>query len=366
MRPSSAYGRSGFSLTPYVEGVTQGPYFSFEQYLKALAADGYEIVRSPFIPRWLTEKVRERGHTPWKALALFIGYARRLLDLVRARQYDGIYISDWFVPFGPGWLNELAPRCFTSSVLDLCDRVYEGHASDHGSVVSRFKRPEFVKRLATAVDEVVVVTRFMREDLLAVGRPITVISSSLNSARYSPWGKGNPYPTRRRLDRKPFHLQISEAAGGVARARPRASRIRHYCHWGSRFHFASLERASFPGRQRTRSARFDSSISGCTHSTTTNWVNGKAGMKAIQYMAMGIPVIATPVGVTPDLVVDGVNGYLATSTEEWTDAIVRLVRDAALRSRLGANGRALAESRYSTSALAPAYSDLFARVFRRG
>ncbi|HBZ68444.1 MAG TPA: hypothetical protein DEP35_01280 [Deltaproteobacteria bacterium] len=79
----------------------------------------------------------------------------------------------------------------------------------------------------------------------------------------------------------------------------------------------------------------------------------KCALKAIQYMACGIPVVASPVGVNPEVVGDGVCGYLPRSQAEWYERLSQLLQDPDLRQRLGEAGRARAEARYSVCAALP-------------
>ncbi len=65
------------------------------------------------------------------------------------------------------------------------------------------------------------------------------------------------------------------------------------------------------------------------------WARGKCGFKLIQYMACGIPVVASPVGVNTEIVKDGVNGLLATSDDEWYSSIKRLYDDSILCKKMG-------------------------------
>ena len=74
---------------------------------------------------------------------------------------------------------------------------------------------------------------------------------------------------------------------------------------------------------------------------------GKCGLKALQCMATGRPVVASPVGVNSEIVRDGENGFLASSTDEWVDALSRLAADGPLRARLGRTARATVEEGYS-------------------
>jgi glycosyltransferase involved in cell wall biosynthesis len=71
------------------------------------------------------------------------------------------------------------------------------------------------------------------------------------------------------------------------------------------------------------------------------------GLKALQYMAAGMPVVASAVGPLPTIVRDGENGFLATSPEEWGAALERLISERDLRLRLGAQGRIDIETRWS-------------------
>jgi len=96
----------------------------------------------------------------------------------------------------------------------------------------------------------------------------------------------------------------------------------------------------------------------------TPFVRGKSGYKLIQYMACGLPVIATPIGVNAEIVDEGVNGFLASSAEEWRRALLRLIADPGLRSRMGLAGRAKAVERYSLASQAPRLIELFRSVAR--
>jgi glycosyltransferase involved in cell wall biosynthesis len=83
------------------------------------------------------------------------------------------------------------------------------------------------------------------------------------------------------------------------------------------------------------------------------WSRGKCGMKALLYMAVGVPVVASPVGVSTEIIQDGVNGILAATEDDWVEKLIELIDNVQLRRRLGAAGRATVEARYSLHAQAP-------------
>lgn len=77
------------------------------------------------------------------------------------------------------------------------------------------------------------------------------------------------------------------------------------------------------------------------------WSRGKCGLKVLQFMAAGLPVVANPVGMNRTMVRHGETGFLATTPEEWADAIEQLANNPQLRARMGAAGREFVEQNYS-------------------
>ena len=85
----------------------------------------------------------------------------------------------------------------------------------------------------------------------------------------------------------------------------------------------------------------------------TPWAGGKCGCKLIQYIACGLPVVASPVGVNKEIVEQGVNGFLAKSDEEWHKAIEALISNPDLRRRIGAAEHKKVEDSYSLQVWGP-------------
>ena len=89
------------------------------------------------------------------------------------------------------------------------------------------------------------------------------------------------------------------------------------------------------------------------------WSEGKCGFKLIQYLALEIPAVASPVGVNKTIIEEGVNGYFATSDEDWFNAIEKLLIDPSLRKRFGSAGRNKIIDQYSLSSNEQNFLDLF-------
>lgn len=77
------------------------------------------------------------------------------------------------------------------------------------------------------------------------------------------------------------------------------------------------------------------------------WSRSKCAFKAIQYMALGLPAVASPVGMNREVIDDGVNGFLPSDSSGWVDTLDRLLADDGLACRIGEAGRRTVEARYA-------------------
>ena len=114
--------------------------------------------------------------------------------------------------------------------------------------------------------------------------------------------------------------------------------------------FDPLEVVPVPWDSRTERLELATSDVGVSSIPDDLWSRGKCGLKVLQFMAAGLPVVANPVGVHPEMIRPGETGELADSPEEWVEAIRSLAEDDDRRTRMGRSARALVESSYSVAA----------------
>ena len=89
------------------------------------------------------------------------------------------------------------------------------------------------------------------------------------------------------------------------------------------------------------------------------WAKGKCAFKALQYMALGMPAVVSPVGMNTEVVQDNYNGFICRTADDWYNALHRLITDADLRTRLGKTARLTIEQRYSVIANTDNFLNLF-------
>src|SRR5207247_208343 len=111
-------------------------------------------------------------------------------------------------------------------------------------------------------------------------------------------------------------------------------------------------------RESTEAAEIAAADVGVSWLPDDLWSRGKCGLKVLQYMAAGLPVVANPVGVQAELVRHGETGFLAETPAQWLEAIGRLAHDPELRRRMGRAGRQRMESAFSVAAGAARWQTL--------
>ena len=92
------------------------------------------------------------------------------------------------------------------------------------------------------------------------------------------------------------------------------------------------------------------------------WAKGKCGLKGLQYMALEIPTLMSPVGVNTEIIQNGVNGYLPNTESEWVDTLSVLIENKELRERIGKTGRQTVLDKYSVEAWKQKYLDNFNKL----
>jgi glycosyltransferase involved in cell wall biosynthesis len=101
---------------------------------------------------------------------------------------------------------------------------------------------------------------------------------------------------------------------------------------------------------------------GIAPSPSDPWTMGKCGFKILQYMAAGLPVIASPIGANAQIVLDGETGFLPRGPADWPAAIAQLANDAALRASMGTAARCRVQNVYSLERAADQWAELLSQA----
>ncbi|MEO8453813.1 MAG: glycosyltransferase family 4 protein [Sphingomicrobium sp.] len=355
-------------LCPYPYGVAAGQRLKFEQYYDDWRAAGWKVDVAPFMDMALWRVLFERGHAGTKLLGVAKGYLRRARDLCRLRGYDLVYCHMYVTPLGTS-LSERVTRVLAKKlVYDVEDNVMahvDRFGRDHPNRMLRFLRASSkYSFLVREADHVVTSSPALNDRCSAINRrrACTYISSSVDAERFQPasGGKAGPvtigwtgtFSSRQYLD---LLREVLQKLAGEQRFR-----LRVIGNFDYELPGVELEVVRWTAEREIEDLQ--AIDIGLYPLPADEWVSGKSGLKAIQYMMMGLPCVATDVGTTPLIIRDGENGLLVRTEDEWLDALRRLLDDPELRRRLGEAARREAVAKYSTKAIAARYREVLTRV----
>jgi glycosyltransferase involved in cell wall biosynthesis len=150
--------------------------------------------------------------------------------------------------------------------------------------------------------------------------------------------------------------RIVSTLEGIGLAIPRA-RLKLVCDSGFSLDVLPVEQR--PWSEATEARELALADVGIAWMPDDDWSRGKCGLKILQYMAAGLPVIANPVGVHLEMIEHGVNGFLVETAEEWVEAVRTLARHRGLRQEMGLAGRRLVERKFDVALAGQKWLDLF-------
>jgi glycosyltransferase involved in cell wall biosynthesis len=252
-------------------------------------------------------------------------------------------------------------------VYDIDDMVFLGHASDANRFVKNLKGRGKMIYLMRSADHVVVCTPALEEFVQRHNERTTDISSTIDTDTYIP---DNPYSNDRVLTlgwsgshstAKYLHLldqvllELNEEIDFRLKVIGDAD-----------FDIEGLDVSATAWNEPTEVEDLREIDIGLYPLTDEDWVLGKSGLKALQYMALGIPTVATRIGANTRIIRDGENGFLVNDPHEWKEAIRRLAADPGLRKRVGVEGTQTVIERFSVRANQQTYLAVLDGVFRRG
>lgn len=359
-------------LCPYPEGVAAGQRLKYEQYFDDWKSLGWTIDVSSYMDAPMWSVAYERGRFLSKATGVLRGHLRRLRDLLRIARYDLVYVFMWVTPVGTSVMERMVRRLATRLVYDVEDNVVVGQELPKGfspnPLADFLKGPGKARYLIANADHVIASSSFLRDFCVTElgARASTYISSSIDTDRFLPRPEpGNTAKTTigwtGTFSSRVYLDLLRDVFQTLARRVDYKLRI--IGNFDYELPGVDLEVIRWSKEREVEDLQ--GVDIGVYPLPQDDWVMGKSGLKAIQYMAFGIPTVATEVGMTPLIIRHGENGLLVRTDSDWVEALELLVRDAELRHRLGSNARVDAVNKYSVDAIRGEYRRVLQEVLTR-
>lgn len=331
------------------------------QYIPFLEQDGIEVCVAPLFDNSYVSELQTGRR---RFLDIARSYSNRIADLCRLRQFDLVWVEKEALP----WIPASVERIFFSGtvpyIIDYDDAVfhyYDEHSSRIVRTILSGKHADLIRAANAIVAGNSYLCAYARN---SDARNLVLIPTVIDLEKYK-FAKNHSRPDSNSVSvgwigqtstakmlmpyRSLFHKLSSS---GLARFVAIGISAGNY----------GLPMESFPWSEGTEVRAILSFDVGIMPLPDEPFARGKCGYKLIQYMACGLPVIASPVGANCEIVEHGVNGFLADTEEDWRYYLSLLIDDVSLRNKMGCAGRKKVEERYCIQVTAPLLVDLFRNV----
>jgi len=346
-------------LSPYPEGVAGGQRLKYEQYYDSWEKQGYSLTKSSFFDNKTWDILWKKGFLLSKIHGTCMGYLRRIRDVARLRKYEIVYIFMWGTPLGLPFFEWIVSIMGKKIIYDLDDFVF--NSSDYLPLLKGGYKCRFLIRHSHNV---------------IVSSPFSINycekNNKFSNVQYIPCSLDLE---RFRLKKREWSQKIVLGWTGTFSSKPYLDSIKDVFY----------EVAKNMDIKIILITNFDYSLEGLDYENVTwkesseiedlhridiglyplinsEWALGKGGLKALQYMATGIPAIATNFGTVKDFITHKENGFLVDTTKQWVDAIITVAENAELRKKIIMNARNTVEKSYSVSSNKKKYLNIFEEI----
>ena len=352
------------ALAPSPINTSPGQRFRIEQWAPLLRERGVEIVYSMFTTEALGKLLYQPGHQLRKLALMAQAYARQLGAVSRAHGFDLIYVFREATLVGPALIETLIAGQRIPIVFDFDDAVFVPYKSPSNGYLSYFKFFGKTARLCRHATQIIAGNDYLREYALKYNSQVSIIPTTIDTDAY------RPELCRPRSGGKPVigwtgsysTLQHLESAVPALEKLSQRHAFRLVVIGAEPPRISGVEVEARPWRAETEVADLADIEIGIMPLPDDPWTRGKCGLKALQYMALGIPPVVSVVGVNGEIVEDGVNGFLAESDDDWVERLSLLIEKPSLRRQLGEAARQTVEERYSARVIAPRVYELFRKA----
>lgn len=354
-----------FFIVPYYSEGASNRY-RVEQYFPYLKERGIVFKIRPFVSKRLYKILYQRSCYIKKIFYFMTCSINRLFDILRILRWDIIFIHREAFPLGPAFFEYTFRLLGKPIIYDFDDAIFLPNASPSNNYIERFKNSDKISKIIGLSDHVIVGNRYLYDFTHKFNKNITIIPTPIDENIYLP---ETSRPLKDMITVGWIGSSTTAMFLGLFKDMLKELSAKYknvqFLIVGGTLHIDGLSniinRDWFLERERHDLKEFDIGI---MPMPDNEWTKGKCGFKAILYMSMGIPCVCSPIGVNKEIIIDGVNGFLADTQSEWIAKLSLLIDDPKLRQSIGLAGRETVEEKYSVRVNAPRFLEVLQKVYR--
>jgi len=335
--------------------------FRFEQYLDFLKLNGYDCHISYLISEADDKILYQHGNHFAKAMICIKAAITRTGNVINRNKYDLIFVCREGFLTGTTFFEDLLHKAKAPMIYDFDDAIWHLDVSEANKGFGWLKNPGKTARLISMANLVFAGNQYLLDYAKHHNESVVIVPTTINTEEYKPVSFQSKDVICIGWSGSITTIQHFKMAIPVLKALKEkyGDKICFKVIGDKNYFNAELNIQGIAWNKSTELEELGQIDIGIMPLPDDEWAKGKCGLKGLQYMAMNIATVMSPVGVNTGIIQDGVNGMLASSTSEWIDKISQLIEDAELRRKCAENGRKTVVEKYSVKAMEPMYLHYF-------
>jgi glycosyltransferase involved in cell wall biosynthesis len=349
-------------LFPYPSDTAASQRFRFEQYLHFLPEAGWEYDKQSFLSEKTWEILYHKGKHLQKIIGILGGFWRRFWLLFRLYKYDYVFVHREASPLGPPIFEWLISNIWRKKVIfDFDDAIWLPNTTQQNAWVGWLKFHSKTRLICKWAWKVSAGNDYLCQYAQKVNKQVVLNPTTIDT--------DNMHNQLRAHDRQ--EKLVIGWTGTHSTLKYLDELVPILQKLEQKYDFSFLVIADKPPHFELKSLQFvkwDKSTEiadllrmhvGVMPLVLDQWAEGKCGFKALQYMALGVPALVSPVGVNTKIVDHELNGYICDLPTEWENALIKLLENPSLRAEMGKQARLKIEQTYSVKANKANFLGLF-------
>ncbi|GAB4375900.1 MAG: hypothetical protein Kow0075_02600 [Salibacteraceae bacterium] len=338
--------------------------YRFEQYLDYLSDQGIQSELSYLLDEEDDKAFYSKGRLLSKAKILIKSYAKRLSDLKRLDHFDVVFVQREAFMTGTTFFEKAVHRIGEKMVFDFDDSIWIHNVSDANKYLNFLKNPAKTARIIGMAQKVVAGNKYLAQYALQYNDDVVIIPTTIDTDRYKrkvPHSTAPDKPVIIGWTGSPTTIRHFELAVPVLKQIKQryGERVAFKVIGDDRYKNPELGITGIPWYAHSEVDDLQDVDIGIMPLPDDEWAKGKCALKGLQYMAVEIPAVMSPVGVNSEIIDHGTNGFLPAGHHEWVQILSQLIENPALRIEVGKAGRKTVERGFSVKANAEKYLNLF-------
>ena len=359
-------------LVPYPYDIAPGQRFRYEQYLEILKNNNFDYELLSFLDEETNKILYKKGYIFKKVTGVLKGFVKRFYHIWKARNANFVFVYREATPIGFPFVEWILTKVFNRKLIyDFDDAIWMAPTSQN-KLVAFLKFPDKVKKICNWSYKISVGNEYLQKNAnqfldtfsnsttKIVLNPTTIDLERKHNLRHQHNSNKKPIigwtgshstliyleviiPILKELEQEYDFIFRVICDRNLNLDKTDNLKSFEFVHWNKETEIKDLSKLDI----------------GIMPLTADAWAEGKCGFKALQYMALGIPAVVSPIGVNKKIINQNENGFLADTEEEWKKCLSFLLESPKERKKIGALALQTIQNNYSIKSNVDNFLGLF-------